>query len=277
MNEPNLFIVGFQKCGSSSLYHLLTEHPDINGTIPKETFYLTDTNYDNYNYEKNIDNPNSSWNSFTQKTEGKYLLEASVCNFYQENALNYIKSRENTKVIFIIRDPIKRFISNYKYYLGKKNGIPYKMDIDSYLQNIINGYFKQHKLRYAIEHGKYYKYIMQWENAIGSDRIFILSLEQLKANFNHTINSLFNYLNIEQINLTSLPQKNQSLNYRNYRIHYLVTRIFGGTNIIPKSFKKMYNNLSRKKIDVSLNEDSIGFLEKTYMQEYKNFYSYFKP
>ena len=36
--RPNLLLAGFQKCGSSSLFHMLNKHPEITGSMPKESF-----------------------------------------------------------------------------------------------------------------------------------------------------------------------------------------------------------------------------------------------
>ena len=40
--NANIFILGFQKCGSSTLFDVLANHSEISGTEPKETFFLTD-------------------------------------------------------------------------------------------------------------------------------------------------------------------------------------------------------------------------------------------
>src|SRR5689334_10681741 len=39
---PNLVIAGAPKCGTSSLYRWLADHPQAFGSAPKETFYLMD-------------------------------------------------------------------------------------------------------------------------------------------------------------------------------------------------------------------------------------------
>jgi len=42
---PNLFIVGAPKCGTSSLFDWLIQHPDVRGSSIKEPFFFTDTTH----------------------------------------------------------------------------------------------------------------------------------------------------------------------------------------------------------------------------------------
>ena len=43
LNNPNLFIVGAPKCGTTSLHYYLNQHPDVYLCEPKEpNYYNTD-------------------------------------------------------------------------------------------------------------------------------------------------------------------------------------------------------------------------------------------
>jgi hypothetical protein len=42
MSLPNLVIAGAPKCGTSSLFYWLADHPQACGSTVKETFYLMD-------------------------------------------------------------------------------------------------------------------------------------------------------------------------------------------------------------------------------------------
>src|SRR5690554_7332819 len=65
---------------------------------PRSTLFpyttLFRSNYENYDFRKSIHNPETSWKQFYSERTKKtlYHLEASVCNFYQDTALEDRKS-----------------------------------------------------------------------------------------------------------------------------------------------------------------------------------------
>ncbi len=53
MITPNLFIAGAPKCGTSSLYFWLSDHPEVCASTPKEPFYFIDKGYSEFKKESN--------------------------------------------------------------------------------------------------------------------------------------------------------------------------------------------------------------------------------
>ncbi len=49
LTEPNFLIIGAEKCGTSSLYQYIIEHPHVLGAIEKEIHFFT------YNFDKGLD------------------------------------------------------------------------------------------------------------------------------------------------------------------------------------------------------------------------------
>ena len=115
--RPNLYIVGFQKCGSSSLFDYLASHPNIVGSHSKETFALVDPQSEHYRPQENVQDPGFSFDRYYDSAAqtADYRLEGSVVNFYQKQAQQFIAASPDSKVVFILRDPIDRLKSNYRY------------------------------------------------------------------------------------------------------------------------------------------------------------------
>ena len=117
-DKVGLFILGAQKCGTTSLHFYLNQHPQLLGSQPKETdFFSFDGLYENGNkwYHKCFDlslKPN--WFlKFDSSTEYLYI---PYC------AERIKKYNPNSKFIIITRDPIKRAISAYKMYRALSEG-----------------------------------------------------------------------------------------------------------------------------------------------------------
>lgn len=124
MVEPNLFIVGSAKSGSSALHSYLSEHPDIIGSSPKEPSYFIDSDelkrwwpamakdpvsYDLNKYMESFQVPVGA--------DPKYYLDSSV-GYSQYPRYSGVPERikkfnGSARIIFIVKNPINRTISHY--------------------------------------------------------------------------------------------------------------------------------------------------------------------
>ncbi|WP_052158150.1 sulfotransferase family protein [Lacinutrix jangbogonensis] len=117
-DKVGLFILGAQKCGTTSLHYYLSQHPLFLGSQPKETDFFS---YDRY-YEKGVD--------FYHKFFDLNLKQKRLLKFDSSTEYLYIpycaerikKYNPNSKFIIIKRDPVKRAISAYKMYKALSQG-----------------------------------------------------------------------------------------------------------------------------------------------------------
>lgn len=276
---PNLFIAGFQKCGSSTLFDLLCQHPEIKGVKPKETFAITDKNYENFNPEKSVLNPDFSWEAFipfeTQKT---YLLEASVCNFYQETAMDYISRLPDSKVLFIVRNPLERFLSTFNYFGGSGIFLKPGITISEFFKMVVSNHadLKKEPLKNAIEHGKYSVYINKWENLLGSDKIFVVGFGQLIRNPLDTLNKIYSFLGLSTIDSIHLVHKNKSTVARFPGLNRFISARFGGGKFKFPYLKSLYRKLIKKDAKkITMPEVLNAELKRIYSTEIKKFENIF--
>ncbi len=275
-HSPNLFLIGFQKCGSSALYQMLCNHPQIVGTTPKETFYLTDKEYENYDFAKNIANPNSNWGSFLKQNDvAQYVLEASVCNFYQKTALDYIKENKEAKVLIILRDPVERFISNYKYYSGNIPKIKGELGIAEYYDEVKGGAYTKDSLKYAIEHGRYSGYIDLWKREIGEGRIHLVSFKQMISDPDVVLKGICTFLQIEYNAPQELKKVNASKSISNKKLHSFLIKYFSGNFMLKSVLKKVYYKLFSSQSKVTVDDSFRQMLRKEYEREYDLYKNYF--
>jgi len=105
---PQFIIAGAAKCGTSSLYDLLTSHPDIRRAARKEP-----TNFIHY--------PGSSLRSRMHlpfRAAGGISGEASVEYFTHPAAPESIKAVvPEVRLIFVFREPVSRAWSDYQMYV----------------------------------------------------------------------------------------------------------------------------------------------------------------
>lgn len=177
-----LIVGGTSKAGTTSLYAYLSEHPQVCASSLKETRFFLDEAY-----PVPIAVPFSAGLSgyakfFAHCRTGlaDVLMEASPDYLYSATALRIADLLPNAKMIFILRDPIDRLVSWFKY--SKQKGmLPQDMAFDDYVdmqwQHVIGPQTPVH-LR-ALEQGRYGCYLERFASVMG-ERMLTLSFKSLK-------------------------------------------------------------------------------------------------
>lgn len=220
---PNLLIIGAMKAGTSSLHDYLSLHPDIYMSTPKEIHYYADADY----LTKTKD-----WYTSFFKTDkiiaGTTPQSYTKCHnkYYQHIPERIFKDTPDVKLIYIVRDPIKRYLSHIKesHFGDPKEDIRYSESINHYVKTSM----------YYMQINEYLKYFKL-------EQIHILSLEDLTNNKLVELNKIFQFLGVKEITDEQLFDfKTNEFSNQNIpssiRINYLF-RI--GIKILPKITKKI--------------------------------------
>lgn len=274
--SPNLLLVGFQKCGSSSLYDLLIQHPQIQGSIPKETFCLVDETYEHYDAINSVKDGRFVWDEFYKHdsmSATKYYLEATAANFYQETAIKYA-NENNAKIIFILRDPIERFLSTYNYYGATGIHIHPDISISDYYEFVKKKSFDKEPVNYALEHGKYVHYINKWIKYLGKEKVYIVGLNRLLLNKEEEIKKLWFFLALPSHEV-ELYKNNASAPMKYKKLNRFLVATFRGVGLGKTYFGKLYRNWNqsnpKKNIPDALKEKLLTY----YAEEYEHYAGYF--
>jgi hypothetical protein len=111
----HFFIAGAQRSGTTYLHTILTEHPEIELNQPwwpEPKFFL------------NADAPsrvNAYLKKYYSREDATLHGEKSVCYMEHTEVVERIaRAFPDARIIFILRDPVDRAISNYWYSVGNK-------------------------------------------------------------------------------------------------------------------------------------------------------------
>jgi hypothetical protein len=129
---PNFLLVGAAKCGTSSLYHYLQQHPDIFMSPVKEPRFFSNRAANPGSGPGDVANSQKSVGSFNeyvklfQKSKGKKAVgEASVDTmFHFERTIPAIQHYlHDPRIVIILRNPVDRAYSAYNYHVrdGREN------------------------------------------------------------------------------------------------------------------------------------------------------------
>lgn len=194
--KVDFFIVGAPKAGTTSLYHYLSEHPQVEMSSQKEPDYFSDKaiNEQGMYYTKNRVNSLAKYESLFVQKESVVYGEASVSYLFYENVPEDIKKyNPNAKIIIMLRNPIERAFSHYlmDYRLGL---------ISDSFENVLakKSKHKNAHLFYQqyIEVSKYSKQIQRYLDFFEKDSILFIDYEDLKINVSKTVDQVYNFLHI---------------------------------------------------------------------------------
>ena len=264
---PNLLVIGAMKAGTSSFHEMLNQHPDIFMSKVKEINYFIDEIYPAKNEE---------W--YKKHFEGgeqlKYRGESSV-NYSKRHVHSNVVDRISAdlgldiKIIYLLRNPIKRFVSNFT------DGKTYKHIPPDYS---INQFVKNNPLDqnpYILTSSYYYQ-LSTYMERFSLRNILIVEYEELTKNTNKVMTEVFNFLKLKNWE-THLPHLNDSSEKRyesatlnQYRNSTLFRKAI---QLIPAELKKsMLNSIFFNKLfKVAVSSDS-NILDQDSMKLLKDFF-----
>tara|TARA_B100000989_G_scaffold117818_1_gene86671 strand:- start:8416 stop:9246 length:831 start_codon:yes stop_codon:yes gene_type:complete len=267
----NLFILGMQRCGTTSLFNYLKNHQKISYTKIKETNLFSDSNFTNKNHNThssfkiNLKNYKGYLNI---KKNSAYLLEASVNHFYSKLAPEKIyKYNPRSKFIIIYREPISRLKSHY--YMDLLNGHN-KLDINkSIKKEIVEDKIAGSDLGY-LEMSKFAKFFKNWLKFFDRSNFLVLSYDEL-FNTNNGTERVEKFLCLKMIN--SIPFQNSTLKLKNYKllnIYAILKKLIPKFFITPKIKYLIFRYFRTEKFD-PISEINKKKLNELFYRDYNHF------
>lgn len=177
---PNLIIIGAMKCGTTSLHHYLNLHPEIQMAKSKELNFFVEE----INWTKGVKWYKSHFDS-SAKIRGESSPSYTAYPKWQGIPEKIHSVINDCKLIYIVRDPIERMISHYinRYAEGKEH-----RTINEALADYESDYFFRSRYFFQLQH--YLQYFPL-------SNILIITLEELEANTQETLEIVLNYLNVQ--------------------------------------------------------------------------------
>ena len=173
INKKFTFIIGAQKCGTTTMHNLLLSHPALSLPAIKETHYFSR----DFLYNKGID-----WYLEHFDLNKKNMCEVDPSYLFFPNTSKRIKaSIPNTKFIVIFRKPIDRALSQYlmSCYRGYESlSFLDALNIESKRLENDNNYFSFINHSY-LERGNYAKQLNSYLSTFDKSNFLFIKFDDL--------------------------------------------------------------------------------------------------
>ncbi len=268
--EPNLFIVGAPKAGSTFLYEKIKQHPALFYTQTKELNYFSQQELEAESYYRDfrIKDKEKYLDLYKKVSrEQKYAIDASVSYFaYPKVPQRIHEFNPEAKIIIMLRNPVKRAFSHY--LMDRRMGYANQPFLE-YLKN--KNEYKAHYVQY-IGNSNYAKNVQGYIDVFGVENVLVLKLERIKEK----IPKVFDFLGIppmavnteERINQNKEPKNGIARFFqKNRNITEIIKRVMGKqtikkmSSVIYKPAQKIEMNQKEKQLLKQILEKDIEFFK----------------
>lgn len=206
---PDFYIIGFVKCGTTSLHEYIMQHPCVYPPKGKEINYFDRLYYKGINWYKAAF-PFKFYKYINKNIKGKEFQtgEASPQYIEHPHALYRVKKlTPNAKFIVLLRNPIERAFSHHNMNL--KSGYEYRNFSDALkheperiqgryekMKNDENYYSWNYEMYGYIEHGLYADKLKRWFEIFPKDQFLIIQSEEFLTNISETYQQVLEFLGL---------------------------------------------------------------------------------
>jgi len=233
---PDFVIMGAMKCGTTSLYHYLRNHPDI--FMPKEKeldFFIEESNFNRgLNWYKSKFDPDS-------KINGEASPNYSKVHLYPKLPERMYKYIPNVKLIYMYRNPVERTYSHYLHNLAvgeEKKSLEKALTPDS-------NYVMTSKYYYQLDH------FLQF---FDRKQLLVLSADNLRNHRRDSLEVIYNFLGVrffyDQKDFNKELHKSDRKTKRSAISNFILNTSFGKylNYMLPEEFKQLYKNAFEKEL-----------------------------
>ena len=202
---PNFIIIGCQRCGTTSLYTYLAQHPQILTPIKKEMDFFS------WHFDRGID-----WYlaHFPPMPPGEQFLtgEASPSYFDSREAPERLYSLfPEAKLIVLLRNPVDRAISQF-YRLTDLNWEARSLDrvISDEIERLNQNpeYIIGEEPGNYLARGRYIEFIKNWRTFFPREQLLILKSEDFYAGAATTVKQVLEFLDLPEYQLSEYQNAN---------------------------------------------------------------------
>lgn len=248
---PSFIIAGEAKCGTTSLYRYLNQHPDILPADVKEPGNFIQhggsSMFCRMHYPLQL-------TALARALRGRTTLTGeATAEYFSKTTVpeNIRKVVPNVKIIVIFRNPVTRAFSDYQ--MLKQNGIinePFETIVDRSIQWLTDDNLEplieivrqvEHNPFRVVERGVYYTKIDNWRRHFDGSSIFFVKSEDMFSNPQDTVNSIFEFLNLKPFIITDMSIKRKGT-YNSHLNRKAAERLYG---FYQSYNRKLYDLLDR--------------------------------
>ena len=240
--HPNLFVVGAPKCGTTSLYAYLRQHPKIFLADPKEPNHFVFSSNNPYGWQKS----HPYWNldaylTLFQAADNAHVVgEASTCYSLMPHVPRAIRAHNpDAKILAVLREPVQRAWSMYLYW-HQFNPACAHISIDDFRQrfladDLMTSHERQQaaRVKWLRGAGMYWENLQHFYREFPANQIYLLQYDEFVQQPQASLKKICDFLEVDNFefetgfreNRTAVPKFRKLYNFVNLDVDNPVRRL----------------------------------------------------
>lgn len=182
-NQPTFLVIGASKCGTSTLRHLLNQHPDVFVSMGNEPYFFSNDEY----YDRGWDWYLSQFEAVNGESAiGEGCGRYAMCQKYPLTVERAARHLPGAKIVYIVRHPMQRIVSDFLQKREQGDPIP-----PNFLK-AVRAYRKE-----LVDCSNYLEQIEAYRKHYSDENILVLFAEDLHADPAAVLRQTFAFLGVD--------------------------------------------------------------------------------
>lgn len=205
---PDFLIIGAQKCGTTSLYSHLSQHPNVGAAFKKEVRYFNDHFAEGVDWYRAHFPTFRTRNRVARQGGGRFITGEGEPSYLANPAVpqRVLDLVPDVRLIVMLRDPVKRAYSHYQHrFTRNREQRSFEQVCAADKEALKDGWSNLpagdlirlgHAHYSYLPRGFYYDQLRMWSNVFPIDRLHIISAEDFFANTQAAYDDVLTYLDL---------------------------------------------------------------------------------
>ena len=219
---PNTYIVGAQRCGTTSLFRYLTQNRSVTGPTLEKGVHYFDTNFDKGSdwYRSHFPTARSVAAAMRKNGTEQRVIEASPYYLFHPMIPGRIHDlTPNARIIVLVRDPTERALSHHNHEV--KRGFetldfadalaaePERLAGEVERLAVEPTYVSyEHQHHSYVSRGQYAEQIRRYDELFGTENVLLVRTQDLEVDPRATVDRVLQFLDVPVMGKISFPHYN---------------------------------------------------------------------
>ncbi|MEX2015153.1 MAG: sulfotransferase domain-containing protein, partial [Candidatus Hydrogenedentales bacterium] len=195
MSLLDFLVIGEMKCGTTTLWSLLAQHPQVFRPREKELHFFASYSYFGASGPDKLGDLDAYLRNFADAGPGQLRGEATPNYLMDRLAPQRIaQTMPGVRLVAVLRDPVARAWSHYWHVVRRGwEALEFEDALDAEDARMNRGDDEREKFSY-VTRGKYIEHLRRYEALFGREAICVVFLDELTGNQQNVVEEVWRHI-----------------------------------------------------------------------------------